>query len=180
MRSKLAFLPVVIFLGLMGFFVYRLALIEEGNMPDMIPSVMIGKPAPAFDLPPLLENGKGLKTSGLKGKVTLVNFFASWCVSCRVEHSFFMEIHGKGAMLVGINYKDAPADGRLWLESHGNPYDVVVVDREGRTGIDFGVTGVPESYLIDRHGIIRYKQPGPFTQEDIQMKILPLITELNK
>ncbi|MFH1158512.1 MAG: DsbE family thiol:disulfide interchange protein [Pseudomonadota bacterium] len=180
MRSRFAYLPAIVFFVLTGVFAYRLTLLGQGNMPDMIPSVMIGKPAPAFDLPPLLKNGQGLKTSGLKGKVTLVNFFASWCVSCRAEHSFLREMSGKGAVLAGIDYKDVPADGRRWLERHENPYDIVVVDREGRTGIDFGVTGVPESYLIDRRGVIRYKQQGPLTPEDIGTKILPLIAEMNK
>jgi len=174
------FLPIIVFLVLTGFFAYRLILIGHGNMPKDIPSVMIGKHAAEFNLPPLLKNKAGLKTADLKGKVTLVSFFASWCVGCLAEHPYLEELSGKGAVLAGIDYKDAPAAGREWLKKHGNPYDAVAVDRDGRTGLYFGVYGIPESYLIDRQGVIRYKQTGPLTPEDIQAKILPLIQELNR
>ena len=144
----------------------------------MIPSVMINKPAPAFDLPALFE-GQGRVTSAvLKGRVTLVDVFASWCVPCRSEHPYLTDIKKAGIALVGINYKDKPEDARGWLAKLGNPYDAIASDRDGRVGIDFGVYGVPESYLVDKNGMIRFKQTGPLTPEDIQTKILPLAKEL--
>jgi DsbE subfamily thiol:disulfide oxidoreductase len=172
-------LPLIIFIALAGFFVLRLNLIEHGNMPKDIPSVMIGKPVPEFNLPPLLKN-KGLTTAGLKGKVTIVNFFASWCIDCLAEHRYLAGLSGKGAALVGVDYKDADKEGQAWLKKNGNPYNTVVADHDGRTAIDFGVYGVPETYLIDKHGIIRYKQTGPVTPDIIAEKLLPLIKELNK
>jgi len=180
MRNKLHLLPIIIFLVLTGFFAWRLILIEQGNMPKDIPSVLINKPAPEFEMPPLLKHKGGLKTADLKGEVTLVNFFASWCAGCRIEHPLLAGLSGKGAVLAGINYKDDPADGREWLKKRGDPYDVAAVDRLGRVGIDFGVYGIPESYLIDKQGVIRYKQTGPLTPEDIRGRILPLIRELNQ
>jgi DsbE subfamily thiol:disulfide oxidoreductase len=175
---KLHLLPLALFVVLVGFFVCRLSLIERGNMPRDIPSVVLNKPAPAFNLPPLLKTG--LKTADLKGKVTLVNFFASWCVDCLAEHRYLARLSGKGAVLAGIDYKDVPANGQAWLAKNGNPYDVIAVDRDGRTGIDFGVYGVPETYVIDKQGVIRYKQTGAVTPEIISEKLLPLIKELDK
>jgi DsbE subfamily thiol:disulfide oxidoreductase len=180
MWNKIHLLPIAAFLILMGFFAYRLVLIEQGDMPKDIPSVLINKPAAEFKMPALLNDKGGLKTADLKGKVTLINFFASWCAGCQIEHPFLSGLSGKGAVLAGVDYKDAPADGMEWLKRRGNPYDVVAVDREGRVGIDFGVYGVPESYLIDKQGVIRYKQTGPITPEIIETQILPLIRELNK
>lgn len=176
---KLHLLPLALFVILVGFFVYRLMLIEHGNMPRDIPSVVINKPAPSFNLPSLIK-GKGLTTADLKGKVTLVNFFASWCVDCLAEHKYLSGLSGKGAVLAGIDYKDTSANAQAWLAKNGNPYDLIVADRDGRTGIDFGVYGVPETYVIDKQGIIRYKQTGAVTPEIISNKLLPLIKELNK
>lgn len=179
MRKAFSLLPLVLFVVLTGFFVYRLVLIGRGNMPRDIPSVMLGKAAPQFNLPPLLKH-KGLKTTDLKGKVTVVSFFASWCVDCLVEHRFIGALSGKGAVLAGIDYKDTDAAGREWLKKNGDPYNIVVADRDGRTAIDFGVYGVPETYLIDKQGVIRYKQTGPLTPDIIAEKLLPMIKELNK
>lgn len=176
-----AFLPVLVFLVLAGFFAYRLVLIQKGDAPNMIPSVMIDKPAPSFDLPPLLADLPGLKNADLQGKVTLVNFFSSWCIPCRAEHPYLLELASKHRVnLVGVNYKDKPEDATAWLARLGNPYSAIGADRNGRVGIDFGVYGVPESYLIDRQGRIRYKQVGPFTPEDIEKKLLPLVAEVEK
>jgi len=173
-------LPFWIFLALVAVFAYRLLLVDEGNTPDLIPSVMVGKPAPRFELPPLLEGGKVFQTSDLKGKVTLVNFFASWCIPCRAEHKYLYALTDSGIVLVGVAYKNDPNDTRDWLENYGNPYTQLVVDREGITAIDFGVYGVPESYLIDKQGIIRFKQTGPITPYVIEKQLLPMIRELNK
>lgn len=177
MRSSL---PLVIFLVLAGFFSWRLILIERGNMPNDIPSTLIGKPAPEFKMPPLLKNKAGLKTADLKGKVTFISYFASWCGGCLAEHPLLADLAGKGAVLAGINYKDSLPGGRAFLKNNGDHYDVVAVDSDGRVGLDFGVYGIPESFLIDKKGIIRYKQTGPLTPEIIEKKILPLISELNK
>lgn len=179
-RRLLPLLPVAIFLVLVAFFVRRLELIEEGNLPNMIPSVMINKPAPTYALPSLIAGKPDVTSADLKGHVTLVDVFASWCVPCRVEHPLLADIKKAGITLVGINYKDQPGDARAWLEKLGNPYDAIGADRDGRTGIDFGVYGVPESYLIDKQGVIRFKQTGPLTSEDIKNNLLPLAKELNR
>jgi len=173
-------LPIVVFLILTGIFAWRLVLIGHGKMPNDIPSVLLNKPAPEFKMASLFKGKSGLKTSDLKGKVTLVSFFASWCLGCLAEHPYLAVISGKGAVLVGVDYKDTAPAGQAWLKKEGNPYDAVVTDPDGRAGIDFGVYGVPESYLIDKDGIIRYKQTGPMSPEDTQAKILPLIRKLNK
>ncbi|MTJ79590.1 MAG: DsbE family thiol:disulfide interchange protein [Telmatospirillum sp.] len=185
MRRWTTLLPAAVFFVLVAFFAWRLVLITRGDAPNLIPSVMIDKPAPAFDLPPLVLDRPGVQASGLQGKVTLINFFSSWCIPCRAEHPLLVNLMNrpdiKGRMtLIGIDYKDRPEDGRGWLDRLGNPYDAIGMDRDGRVGIDFGVYGVPESYLIDRQGRIRYKQVGPFTAEDIREKLLPLLAELNK
>ena len=176
----LPLIPVTLFLILIGFFVYRLELIDRGDMPNLIPSVMIGKPVPDFILPSLFSDKPPVTSAYLKGKVTLVDIFASWCVPCRAEHPFLSDIKKAGITVVGINYKDKTEDARAWLEKMGNPYDAIAADRDGRIAIDFGSYGVPETYLIDKNGIIRFKQTGPLTPADIQNTLLPLARELNK
>ena len=179
-RRLLFLIPAALFLLLVGFFVYRLALIERGNMPNAIPSVMIGKSVPVFDLPSLFDGKPRVTSADLKGRVTLVSVFASWCLECRGDHPYLADIKKAGIALVGINYKDKPEEARSWLEKVGNPYDRIASDRDGRVAIDFGVYGVPESYLIDKNGVIRFKQTGALTVEDIQRKILPLAEALEK
>jgi DsbE subfamily thiol:disulfide oxidoreductase len=180
LRRWPAFVPIAIFLVLVGFFAYRLVMIDHGDAPNLIPSVMINKPVPNFTLPSLFDGKPQVVSEEIKGKVTLIDVFASWCVPCRIEHPYLDEIKKAGIVLVGINYKDRPEDARRWLVQLGNPYDAIGTDRDGRVGIDFGVYGVPESYLIDKQGVIRYKQTGPLTLEDIEKVILPLATELSK
>ena len=180
MRGWTYVVPLLGFAVLAGFFIWRLHLVEEGDTPNLIPSVMINKAAPKFDLPPLLAGERGFKTADLRGKVTLVNFFASWCVPCREEHPFLSEITKAGITLVGINYKDRPQDAKAWLAELGDPYPTIAVDAHGRTGIDFGVYGVPESYLIDKNGVIRFKQTGPLTPEIIRKQLIPLAEKLDK
>jgi DsbE subfamily thiol:disulfide oxidoreductase len=180
-RKRLFLIPLTAFAVLAGFFVYRLALIEQGDVPNLVPSVMIGRPAPEFDLPPLFSRQAGLKSTDLRGKVTLVNFFASWCVPCRAEHpvlALLAKTHG--LVLAGVSYKDNPDTVRAWLARMGDPYEIAAMDNDGRTAIDFGVYGVPETYLIDKQGIVRFKQAGPLTPEIVQTQILPLVAELNK
>jgi DsbE subfamily thiol:disulfide oxidoreductase len=179
-KSKLYLIPVIAFALLAGFFTYRLHLVEEGDTPSLIPSVMIDKPAPNFSLPPLLAGEKSISGADLRGQVTLVNFFASWCVPCRAEHPYLAGLPSGLITLVGINYKDRPEDAKAWIAQLGNPYKNIGRDNEGRTAIDFGVYGVPESYLIDKQGVIRFKQTGPLTPDIIEKTIIPLAKRLNQ
>jgi DsbE subfamily thiol:disulfide oxidoreductase len=176
-RSGRYLVPLLGFTVLVGFFMYRLYLVEEGFAPNLIPSVMIDRPAPAFDLKPLIAGQPGFSTASLKGKLTLVNFFASWCGPCRAEHPLLSGLP-KSVALIGISYKDRPEDARMWLTELGNPYRTIGIDLHGQTGLNFGVYGVPESYLIDRNGVIRFKQTGPLTPEVIQNQLLPLVARL--
>lgn len=180
LRRLLPLLPVTLFLVLAGFFAYRLLLIDKGNTPNLLPSVMIGKPVPDFSLPSLFDGKAAVTSVDLKGKVTLVNIFASWCVPCRAEHPFLLDVKKAGITIVGIDYKDKPDEARQWIEKMGNPYDTIASDREGRVAIDFGTYGVPESYLIDKQGIIRFKQTGVLTPAEIESTLLPLAKELER
>src|SRR5438105_9580333 len=164
-------LPLVIFATLLIFLWLGLSL-----DPREVPSPLIGKPAPSFALATLSEPAKTFTRDDMKGQVWLLNVWASWCVSCRVEHPLLMQLAKTNVIpVVGLNYKDKPEDGRTWLTQNGNPYRASVVDRDGRVGIDFGVYGVPETFVIDRRGVVRYKQIGPVTAEALERKILPLV-----
>lgn len=152
-----------------------------GRDPHEVPSPLIGKPAPAFKLAQLHAPDKQLSTADLKGTVWLLNVWASWCVSCRVEHPLLLDFSKTNLIPVyGLDYKDKPDDGRAWLAQNGDPYTASIVDQDGRVGIDYGVYGVPETFLIDQDGIIRYKQIGPLTVEALKTKILPLARSLQK
>jgi len=169
-------LPIAIFILLVGFLAAGLKL-----DPREIPSPLVGKPAPAFDLPVLLQPDKRFTPEDMHGKVWLLNVWASWCVSCREEHPVLVELSKKGLMpILGLNYKDKSDDARRWLAQFGNPYQLSAVDADGRIGIDYGVYGVPETYLIDGNGVIRYKQIGPVTPALLEEKILPLAMALKK
>jgi cytochrome c biogenesis protein CcmG/thiol:disulfide interchange protein DsbE len=134
-----------------------------------------------FSLAQLHAPGKTLGTPDMKGQVWLLNVWASWCVSCREEHPLLVELSkAKVVPIIGLNYKDEPAAGMKWLQQNGDPYNLSVVDRDGAVGIDFGVYGVPETFLIDKTGTIRYKQIGPITVEALEKKIMPLVRELQK
>ncbi len=170
--------PLAGFIILAGFLVWRLYLVELGFAPNLIPSVMINRPAPTFDLPALADGLPGIKTAELQGKVTLVNFFASWCIPCREEHPALPLVTQAGIRLVGISYKDRPQDAKAWLDQLGNPYKAIGVDLYGHAGLDFGVYGVPESYLIDKHGVIRRKWTGPLTPDLIRDEVVPLAEKL--
>lgn len=146
-----------------------------------VPSPLIGKSAPAYDLPLLDEPGTRVTKAQMLGQPYLINVFASWCFACGEEHPVLMaEAQQLGVPLVGYNYKDEAADARAWLTRHGNPYSMVVADRSGRTAIDFGVYGAPETFLVDAHGIVRYKRIGPLTPELIRDVLEPKIAELKK
>jgi cytochrome c biogenesis protein CcmG, thiol:disulfide interchange protein DsbE len=170
----LLLLPLVVFVALAAVFLIRL---EAGGDPDAIPSALVGKPAPPFDLPPLEGTGlPGLATADLKGQVTVVNVFASWCGPCRLEHPQLIELAKDDRIrLVGINYKDVTANAVGFLDELGNPYAAIGVDSNGRAAIDWGVYGVPETFIVDADGIIRHKQIGPIDEAVLQSTILPAI-----
>ena len=174
--NKKLFIPLGVFIVLVGFFFVGLFL-----NPREVPSPLIDKPAPMFSLAQLHAPGKMLVTPDMKGQVWLLNVWASWCVSCREEHPLLVELaKAKVLPIIGLNYKDEPAAGMKWLMQNGDPYNLSVVDRDGAVGIDFGVYGVPETFLIDKTGTIRYKQIGPITVEALEKKIMPLVRELQK
>ncbi len=148
--------------------------------PREVPSPLINKPAPAFELQQLHDPLKTFSQKDMLGKVWMLNVWASWCVACREEHQTVLALARSGALPVfGLNYKDERADGIAWLNRLGNPYQLSAYDRDGRIGIDYGVYGVPETYVIDKAGVIRYKRIGPVTPEIVRDKILPLVKELN-
>ncbi len=164
------FLVLVVFLG-----------IGLGLNPREIPSPLIDKPAPAFELVQLHEPGKSLTTQDMQGKVWLLNVWASWCVSCREEHPVLVELAKTRVVpIVGLNYKDQRPEALRWLQQFGDPYVMSIVDGDGRVGINYGVYGVPETFVIDKAGVIRYKQIGPVTPKALQEKILPLVAKLQQ
>jgi cytochrome c biogenesis protein CcmG, thiol:disulfide interchange protein DsbE len=182
-RVMMALLPIVVFAGLAVLFVVGLS----RDDPSRVPSVLIGKPAPEFDLPPLeglTRQGSpvpGFATADLQGQVTLVNIWASWCGPCRDEHPHLMALSEMdGVRLVGINYKDEPENARRFLGALGLPYAAVGVDRSGRTFVDWGAYGVPETFLVDGQGIIRYKYIGPITPQALEETILPMIEDVQR
>ena len=148
--------------------------------PREVPSPLIGKPAPAFELPLLVEPDKRFSQKEMLGKVWIMNVWASWCPPCLVEHPVITQVARSGiAPVVGLNYKDQREDALPWLKRNGDPYHLIVADVNGRIGIDYGVYGVPETYVIDRKGVIRYKHIGPLTVEVVQEKVVPLVKELD-
>lgn len=147
--------------------------------PKKVPSPLIGKPAPAFELPLLHRQLTSFSPQDFKGRVWVLNVWASWCVSCRAEHEIITRLANmKLVDIVGLDYKDEPADGRGWLQQFGDPYTLSVTDLDGRVGIDWGVYGVPETFVIDKEGIIRHKHIGPVTAQALQDEIVPLIKTL--
>jgi cytochrome c biogenesis protein CcmG/thiol:disulfide interchange protein DsbE len=173
---KKALIPLLVFIVLVVFLAIGLT-----RDPHEIPSPLIGKPAPVFTAPVLDGAGAKFSAKDMLGKVWLLNTWASWCVACRQEHPLLVEFaKTKTISVIGLDYKDQDADGLKWIQRYGNPYDVSITDKDGRIGIDFGVYGVPESFLIDKNGVIRYKQIGPFTEEALRDKLMPLVRELQK
>ena len=167
-------LPLVVFVLLVGFLIRGLYL-----DPSEVPSPLIGKPAPAFDLEQLHNPQARFASRELLGKVWLLNVWASWCVSCRAEHPLLMEMARSNiAPIYGLDYKDEREDAIATLRQLGNPYTVSAHDYDGRVGMDYGVYGVPETYVIDKQGVIRYKQIGPITRKVLDERIAPLIREL--
>ena len=146
--------------------------------PSLIPSVLINKPLPSFALPAVRAGDSGLASGDLRGEPMLINMFASWCVSCRVEHPLLLDLHSRGVSIAGIDWEDTAEDGAKYLKENGDPYARVGLDRRGRTGIDLGITGVPETFVVDKHGRVRYKQIGPIETADWENTIKPLIDRL--
>jgi len=174
---KLKFLiPLLLFVILVGFLAIGL-----NRDPHEVPSPLIGKPAPAFEVPQLEQSNKNFSPESLKGQVWILNVWASWCVACREEHPILLELSkAQIAPLIGLDYKDQRDDALAMLARQGNPYTLSAFDGNGRVGINYGVYGVPETYVIDKAGIIRFKQIGPITTEILNQKIYPLINELKK
>jgi len=169
-------LPLGIFVALVAFLAVGL-----GLKPREVPSPLIGKPAPHFSLAVLHEPSKLAQPKDMLGKVWLLNVWATWCGACREEHPVLMDLARKGIVpIYGLDYKDNSMQALVLLRQMGNPYQVTAFDADGRVGIDYGVYGVPETYVIDQQGIIRYKLVGPVTQELLDNKILPLVKELQK
>ncbi len=167
-------IPLGVFLVLSGFLGAELFL-----NPGQVPSPLIGKPAPDFQLPRLHDPAQLVSNKEMSGKVWMLNVWASWCVSCRYEHPLLVELARERIVpIYGLNYKDQRDEAIVWLRNFGDPYVHSIFDPDGRVGMDFGVYGVPETYVIDAEGVIRFKQIGPITAEVLQGKILPLIREL--
>jgi cytochrome c biogenesis protein CcmG, thiol:disulfide interchange protein DsbE len=168
-------LPLAVFVILVGFLAVGLKL-----DPREVPSPLIGKPAPGFALTRLDDAAKTIRREDMLGKVWVLNVWASWCAACRDEHPHLVAFaRTKAVPIIGLNYKDTRPAGLGWLARFGDPYDASLFDVDGRVGIDFGVYGVPETFVIDKQGVIRFKQIGPVTPEIIQTRIVPLLKELN-
>jgi cytochrome c biogenesis protein CcmG/thiol:disulfide interchange protein DsbE len=166
--------PLILFLLLAGLLYRGLSL-----DPKVVPSPLIGKPMPVFTLPLLSDPDATISDTDLKGKVSAMNIWATWCVSCRAEHEVLLELAQTGKVnIYGLNYKDKRADAQRWLRQLGDPYIANAFDADGRTGIDWGVYGAPETFIMDKHGIIRHKHIGPLTRNDILNELLPLIARL--
>ena len=171
---------VLVTLGIFGALLVVLAVGLTLN-PREVPSPLIGKAAPPFTLPLLHQPDKAFSSKEPLGKVWVFNVWASWCVGCRDEHPLLVEFAKSGvAPLYGLDYKDRREDGMKWLERYGNPYRASFYDADGKVGIDYGVYGVPETYVIDKRGVIRFKQIGPVTPQVMAQKIAPLISELER
>jgi cytochrome c biogenesis protein CcmG/thiol:disulfide interchange protein DsbE len=176
-RNLLFILPVLLFITLAGYFALAL---RPGYDPHTLPSALLDKEAPRFVLTGL-NDGAGVSRDALKGGPVLINFFASWCVPCRVEHPLLMRLSEHDHVsLYGIDYKDKPEDARKLLTQFGDPYRGIGLDRDGRVGLDFGVYGVPETYVLDGTGHIRKRFVGPLTAQQVDKELLPLLKELGR
>lgn len=178
MRRLLFLLPLVGFLALVAVFKWGL-----NHDPRLLPSMLIDRPVPEMALAPLPGRpaDSGLATADLKGRVSLVNIYGSWCIACVQEHPNLVELKKAGVTIHGIDWRDDPAEGAKWLQKHGDPYDRVGADpAPGRAAIDFGVTGAPETFVVDRNGVIRYKHIGPITPEVWTSILSPIVQELSK
>ncbi len=175
MRRLAYALPLALFAAVAAWFATP---ILRGTDPSVLPSALVGGPAPAVALPPLLDSKPGIDAAGLAGGPLLVNFFASWCVPCRAEHPLLMRLAAAGTVpLLGVSYKDAPADAIGWLAELGDPFARIGRDDDGRAAIEWGVYGVPETFVVDRAGRVRHRHAGPMTRRVLEEDILPLLAE---
>lgn len=169
-------IPLLAFAAVALFFAFGLT-----RDPSRIPSELIDRPLPTFELPPIAGFEQGFGSADLTGDVVLVNIWGSWCVSCHIEHPLLMQLaQNKEIPIYGLNWKDDPQDAADWLERYGNPYTLIGADREGRVIVDLGVTGAPETFIVDRQGRVRYKHVGPITQDAWTDILAPLIKELRR
>lgn len=177
MKRLATFIPLLVFVAIGVIFAFGLS-----RDPSRIPSTLINRPLPEFSLPPITDSGvPGFASKDVIGDVSLVNVFGSWCVSCRIEHPFLLNLSRAGEVKIyGVDWKDKPGDGAAWLEELGNPYAAVGDDADGRVAIDLGTTGAPETYIIDRQGRVRYKQIGPITPEVWNKTLKPIVEHLKK
>jgi cytochrome c biogenesis protein CcmG, thiol:disulfide interchange protein DsbE len=168
-------LPLIVFVVMVGFFAVGLRL-----NPREVPSPLIGKPAPAFNLAVLAKPETRIAAADLRGKVWVLNVWASWCVPCRIEHPQITELaKTSGVPVYGLNYKDKPADATAWLAKFGDPFAATLSDLDGLVGIEYGVYGVPETFIVDKAGVIRHKHIGPVTPDALKDELLPMIRKLN-
>ena len=175
MKAKFL-IPLLLFIALVVFLAIGL-----NRDPHEVPSPLINKPAPAFEVPQLAESNKNFSPASMKGQVWILNVWASWCVACREEHPVLVELaKSQIAPVIGLDYKDKREDAMAMLAKQGNPYTLSAFDGNGRVGIDYGVYGVPETYIIDKAGVIRFKHIGPLTMDLLNQKIYPIVTELRK
>jgi cytochrome c biogenesis protein CcmG/thiol:disulfide interchange protein DsbE len=178
MRRLVFLLPVLIVALLVAAFWRGL---DPNRDPSALPSALVGKAAPAVDLPGLADGAPRLQLAAFKGKLVAINFFASWCVPCRAEHPYLKQVGAElGVPVIGIAWKDKTEASRAFLAELGDPYAATGADENGRTGIDFGITGVPETFLVDGAGIVRYRLAGPVTPETLKGELAPAIAEAGK
>jgi len=176
MKKLIFILPLVLFLVLIGFFIAGL-----DHDSRLLPSTFIDKPAPGFSLPRLIKDDQRLSQDDLKGEVSLVNFWATWCPTCKGEHEVLMEIVKKnGIAIYGIDYKDERVAALKWVNQLGNPYRAIATDKKGNTGIDWGVYGTPETFVLDKEGIIRYKHVGAISWQDWKQTLEPIVKKLKQ
>ena len=167
-------IPIAVFVLLGLLLAYGLKL-----DPRKIPSPLVGKPLPAFELPSVADPKRGIRSDELRGRVYMLNVWASWCAACRDEHPLLVELaQARAIPIIGLNYKDQRGDAMKWLAALGDPYELSLSDLDGRVGIELGVYGVPETFVIDKSGVIRYKHIGPLTPDIWKTKLVPLLREL--
>ena len=168
-------LPLALF-GALTVLLFAGIRLNQVRDPDVIPSPLIGRPVPAFELPTLHEPARLVTDGELRGTPYLLNVWGSWCPECRVEHPVVDALARSGRLrVIGYNYKDAPQDAMRWLQQFGDPYDLILVDEDGRTAIDFGISGAPESFLVDAQGVVRHKVVGALTPQIVERELLPLL-----
>lgn len=170
-------LPLAMLVIMAGFFGYALT---QNRNPADIGTALVGKPAPTIDLPPLREGAPRLNSADWKGHVTVVNFFASWCAPCQIEHPLLLRLARDGVRVHGVNYRNKADDAKAWLAKLGDPYERIGADADGRGGVEFGISGIPETLVIDKSGVIRLHLRRPLTPADVNDAILPLLKELAK